>query len=157
MRLFGLVVAIALVFISNAIFGDHHAPLAAEADKDLPPLPTVLRSENDVALCSLYHGAVGVRMAGSVAICVVPAPTVVVSWNMPAGWKGGRAAWDGENAECGRTGKRLGKVADDVYACLTPTQDLPPPVGPERCQWAMAHGYIFDGEKAGCSPDQHLK
>jgi hypothetical protein len=40
LRLFGLLVAIALVFVGNANFGDHHAPLAAEADKDLPPLPT---------------------------------------------------------------------------------------------------------------------
>jgi hypothetical protein len=36
-------------------------------------------------------------------------------------------------------------------------RDKMPPVGPERCQWAMAHGYIFDGKAAGCLPDQHLK
>lgn len=36
-------------------------------------------------------------------------------------------------------------------------RDDPPPVGPERCQWAMAHGYIFDGKAAGCLPDQPLR
>jgi hypothetical protein len=27
--------------------------------------------------------------------------------------------------------------------------DVEPPVGPGRCQWGMAHGYIFDGDAFG--------
>ena len=32
--------------------------------------------------------------------------------------------------------------------------DVEPPIGPGRCQWGMAHGYIFDGDAFGCLPDQ---
>ena len=55
----------------------------------------------------------------------------------------------------------LGKL--EMFAFLLPLMalvaatflpDVEPPIGPGRCQWGMAHGYIFDGDAFGCLPDQ---